>query len=122
MILSAYIPETPVAPTTLISTNTVVITWIAPDEHGSPITEYTIKIRDSTGVYLSELTDCDGTDTLIVASTQCIVPLTTLYATPFELIKGDSIDVKVSAHNVYGESDLSPVGSGANVVTIPEEV
>lgn len=33
---------------------------------------------------------------------------------------GDSIDVKVAAHNLYGMGNYSPVGSGANIVLIPE--
>jgi len=49
------------------------------------------------------------------------VPLATLLATPFDLKKGNSIDIRVLAANVYGESELSPVGSGANVVIIPDE-
>ena len=49
------------------------------------------------------------------------MPLATLLATPFELTKGNSIDIRVLAANLYGESELSPVGSGANVVITPEE-
>lgn len=48
------------------------------------------------------------------------MPLATLLATPFELTKGNSIDIRVLAANLYGESELSPVGSGANVVITPE--
>jgi hypothetical protein len=34
-------------------------------------------------------------------------------------VLGDSIDVKVSASNLYGQSDYSPIGSGAQIVLIP---
>jgi hypothetical protein len=46
--------------------------------------------------------------------------LTTLYVAPFNLQLGDSIDVKIAATNVYGTSPFSPVGSGAQVVTVPD--
>lgn len=68
-ILCAYIPESPVTPETAISTNTVVVTWIAPDANGSPITEYTILFRNSVDEFILELGDCDGRDETIVANT-----------------------------------------------------
>jgi hypothetical protein len=40
------------------------------------------------------------------------VPLDILTAAPYGLSKGASIDIKVIAYNVYGDSDYSPVGSG----------
>jgi hypothetical protein len=36
------------------------------------------------------------------------------------LVLGDSIDVKIAAHNIYGMGFYSPVGSGANIVLVPE--
>lgn len=120
VILCAYIPESPVTPITAISTNTVVVTWIAPDPNGSPITEYTILLRNAADEFILELTDCDGRNAEIVANTQCIIPLTTLYVSPFDLQLGDSIDVMISASNIYGTSPYSPVGSGAQVVTVPD--
>lgn len=59
-ILSAEVPEAPVAPVTTISTNTVVLNWVAPDDNGSPITAYTILVRDSSSAFVTELVDCDG--------------------------------------------------------------
>jgi hypothetical protein len=46
-ILAAQIPEQPSAPTTTIDGDDVVITWDLPDINGSPITAYTITIRES---------------------------------------------------------------------------
>ena len=44
-ILAAQIPETPVAPTTIIDGPNTVILWTAPFENGSPIIGYIITIR-----------------------------------------------------------------------------
>lgn len=85
MILCAYIPDIPVAPITTISTNTIVITWVAPADNGTPITSYNVKIRDSSSDYVNELTACDGSDSAIVSTQECTIPLTTLYAAPFNL-------------------------------------
>jgi hypothetical protein len=47
--------------TTVVSNTNVVITWAAPFNGGSPITSYTILIRQSDGVsYSTELNFCDG--------------------------------------------------------------
>ena len=50
----------------------------------------------------------------------CRVPLALLYNSPFNLVLGDSIDVKVTATNIYGDGLASPVGSGANIVLVPD--
>jgi hypothetical protein len=55
VILSAYIPDIPLAPVTAISTNTVVITWSSPTDNGSPITSYSILIRDDSSDFVAEL-------------------------------------------------------------------
>jgi hypothetical protein len=44
-----------------------------------------------------------------------------LYLSPFNLILGDSIDAIVVASNVYGDSDASVVGSGGNIVYVPDK-
>jgi len=41
------------------------------------------------------------------------VPLADLTSSPFNLILGDHVDVKVIATNLYGSSDFSSVGDGA---------
>ncbi len=46
-------------------------------------------------------------------ATECIIPLTTLTASPSSLSLGDSIDFKVLAINAYGASGFSEVGGGA---------
>lgn len=84
-VLSAYIPDIPVAPVSTISTNTVVLTWIAPSDNGSAITSYSILVRDSSSDYVTELTSCDGSNSIILAAQECTIPLQTLYDAPFNL-------------------------------------
>jgi hypothetical protein len=48
------------------------------------------------------------------------VRISQLIVAPFHLPYGSSIHAKVEAHNMYGISDLSPVGNGAVILTIPD--
>lgn len=50
----------------------------------------------------------------------CRIPLSVLTAAPFNLILGNSIDASVTATNIYGNSDPSMVGSGGNIVYVPD--
>jgi hypothetical protein len=82
------------------------VTWIAPDNGGSAITEYTIFIRESdlTNYYI-ELSNCDGSEDGIVAAISCTIPVTVLKAAPFNLPWGSDVYAKVLATNIYGSSD-----------------
>jgi len=119
VILSAYVPAQPVAPSTSIDANTVVVTWTEPSDNGSEITHYQIVFKDSTGDYLTELIQCDGSTPAIYTGLECTVLLDTLTASPFNLALGDSIDVRVTAYNTYGAGLISAAGSGANIVLVP---
>jgi len=44
-VLAAQIPSTPAAPTTSFDGTNVIVTWTAPNNGGSAITAYTIKIQ-----------------------------------------------------------------------------
>lgn len=48
------------------------------------------------------------------------MPLSVLTSSPFNLVLGDSVDVIVTAQNVYGDSLESAEGSGANIVLVPD--
>lgn len=68
-IFHALVPEQPAAPTTTISGDNVVVTWLAPSENGSTISSYTIAFRESDGItFTEEVTNCDGVDSSIVFS------------------------------------------------------
>lgn len=49
-----------------------------------------------------------------------MIPLSTLTNAPFNLALGDSIVLRVIAHNIYGPSLTSEEGSGANIVLAPD--
>ncbi len=56
---------------------------------------------------------CNGAYASIASNLQCTVPLADLTSTPFFLLLGDHVDVKVLAINDYGSSAFSAVGDGA---------
>lgn len=69
-ILAAQIPAVPTAPVTTWykETDEVVVSWVAPDNGGSPITSYTIFIRQSDlTTYTEGIVTCDGSDATILA-------------------------------------------------------
>jgi len=69
-VRAAAKPDPPAAPvTTVVSNTSVVITWAAPFNGGSPLTSYTILIRQVDGVsYSTELTSCDGSSASVLAA------------------------------------------------------
>jgi hypothetical protein len=50
----------------------------------------------------------------------CTVPTTSLLVAPFLLPWGSSIYAQVVAQNIYGVSEISLVGNGAIILTIPD--
>lgn len=50
----------------------------------------------------------------------CSIPLDTLTAAPFNLVLGDRIEALIVASNIYGDSQVSVIGAGANVVYVPD--
>jgi hypothetical protein len=122
-ILAAQISDIPTAPTTTISDRwNVVIDWTAPYSGGSVITSYTIEIRTAdVTIWQVDSTDCDGSDSTIIAATQCTVLVSTLKSAPFEIAWGSSIYAKVIATNYLGSSLASQAGNGAIILTYPDE-
>ena len=49
----------------------------------------------------------------MISARSCAVSLETLKANPYNLVKDDSVRIKVVSVNVYGDSVQSDVGSGA---------
>jgi hypothetical protein len=99
----------------------VLIDWVAPFNGGTAITGYRIYIRQTDGgVYTQDLVTCNGASGVIIAATACQVPLTTLTTAPYSLSLGATVDVKLIAYNAYGDSAFSSVGTGANIVGLPD--
>jgi hypothetical protein len=117
-ILTAQVPAQPIAPLTTWSPDDVIVTWTAPDNGGSPITGYTVSIKESDlATYTVDLVNCDmSSDT----SVTCTIPVTTLRTTPYSLEWGTSVYAKVIAINVYGNSLESAEGNGAVITTTPD--
>ena len=68
-ILCAFVPNTPIAPSSHIDNSNTIITWTEPSNNGSPVTAYTVTIKNSVGNFISDLTHCNGVETAIVAAT-----------------------------------------------------
>jgi hypothetical protein len=94
-ILCAFVPDTPVAPSSTVLGSNAIISWTVPANNGSPITTYTVTIRNSANSYITDLNNCNGGQAEIVAAASCTIPLATLITAPFSLSLGSSIDVRV---------------------------
>ena len=117
------IPATPAAPTTTLSGSNIVVSWTAPSDNGSTITSYTIKIKHNDSSFSTELTNCDGSDATIKATTQCTIPVTTLQASPYSLPDLSTVKATVLATNAEGPSGTSAEGGTAvlpNTATAPD--
>lgn len=119
-ILAAQIPGTPQAPTTTSIGQNIQITWSAPDDGGASITAYSIFIQQADGVsYSLSLQNCNGSSPAIVTSRTCLVPNIVLNTSPFNLVWGSSVNVKITVTNIIGTSTLSAIGGGAILVNGP---
>jgi hypothetical protein len=99
-ILAAQAPARPAAPQTVFQPDSVTITWKTPNDGGSPITGFTVSIRESDGEsFTVDAAYCDVSTALT-----CTVPVSTLRAEPYSLEWGSSVYAKVVATNAYGDS------------------
>jgi hypothetical protein len=113
-LLCAFKPDPPLTASTANSNALVTIAWGEPIANGSPITAYKILVEEKdTGVFTQEAVDCDGTSADVVSTRQCTIQLETLRASPYNLVKDDSVNVKIVSVNFYGDSLESVIGSGA---------
>jgi hypothetical protein len=67
-LLCAFIPAVPIAPTTSVSADQVILNWLAPNDNGSVITSYRILIVQQDGVYSEDTVNCDGSDSATIAA------------------------------------------------------
>lgn len=73
-----------------------------------------------TTTFTFEANDCVGTDATVISNSECLINISTLLAAPYGVDGGDHISAKVSASNVYGESDRSAEGNGAYYTRVPD--
>jgi hypothetical protein len=96
----------------------VIVSWTAPNNGGSPITGYTVTIREGDGLsYTTDLAHCDMAAS---TATTCTIPVTALRSSPYSLEWGASVFAKVFATNNYGNSLVSDPGNGAIITTTPD--
>jgi hypothetical protein len=112
-LLCAFISDAPLTVTTANVNELVSISWSEPVTNGSPITAYKIFVQEQGSTFTEETVECVGTDSSIIASRTCTIALATLKASPYLLVKDDSVVAKIVSVNFYGESILSTQGSGA---------
>jgi hypothetical protein len=101
--------------------DSVLIDWEAPDNKGSAIVGYRVKIKgvDDYGyTYNQDL--CSDSNPLMVTDSQCSVPIYILMDWPYNLPWGSSISASLYAFNSYGDSDSSEYGNGAIITTSPD--
>ena len=93
-VLTMNLPSTAQIPrTSLVGTN-IIIDWDVPYSGGSnvEIRAYDVRIKNSVGEFVNELTYCDGVDATIITNTQCSIPMETLRdPSSFNLVRGDIV-------------------------------
>jgi hypothetical protein len=90
-------------------------------DNGSPVTQYKVFVKEiDTGSFTLESVDCDGSTSLVIATKECLINISTLLALPYSVDGGDSIYAKVSAVNFYGEFARSTEGNGAYYTRVPD--
>lgn len=111
-MIATSVPSQPAAPTVALLGTNVAITWSEPTTNYAAITSYRIKIQKRVGAALTDFVEdttlCDGSHNTVLSSRKCLIPMSALLTTPYNLLKGDAIYARVSATNSRGESVESP--------------
>lgn len=71
--------------TTVVGAN-AIFNWTKPAENGTPIIGYYVYIRRSDLTFVIDTAICNGFNATVVQNTQCIVPLSILTASPYNLL------------------------------------
>jgi hypothetical protein len=96
------------------------VSWILPNTNGDAVSKYLIEMKQqNSNSWGSDLTNCDGTKSSIVQSTQCVIPMsvfTSNYGYSFDQL----VIFRVSGSNSigFGPSSL-PNTVGARVRSVP---
>jgi hypothetical protein len=96
------------------------VSWNEPFANGSPITAYKILIRRKDLTFTQESFECVGSSAALISSRTCLISLTLLKASPYLLIKEDSVVAQIISVNVYGDSVQVVTGSGAVIADLPD--
>jgi hypothetical protein len=100
------------------ATGGLLVSWTAPYDNAQTITAYKIEVQYGTD-WSEETAGCDASDATIMSNMYCIIPLSALRATPFDLVYGDLLQARASAYNVYGWGETSDAAGAQTVRTEP---
>jgi hypothetical protein len=73
----------------------VKVKWEAPDDRGSEITAYRVKVLASDGLTLIESDLCHNSDASLVVTLQCYIPMSEIVSDPIALAYNDLIKIQV---------------------------
>lgn len=97
-----------------------MVAWYEPDTNGAEITSYKIQLKELDGDFSEDLVNCDGTQSSIVSSRTCFIPVSVFKTEPYNQPWGASIYAIVSATNIKGESENSDEGNGCIIIYQPD--
>jgi len=80
-VLSAYKPYQPLSPATQNEGNDVKLSWLKPQNGGTPITDYVIQVQNFRGEYVEFIGACADKLTLMT----CSIPAQDFGNAPFSL-------------------------------------
>jgi hypothetical protein len=100
LIKTIRIPDQLAPVVTSLQGDNVLIEWIQPYLGGDTLlVEYNITIRGKDDRMYNQLTYCSGQDSLVKMNNECYIPMSTFWASPFNLVQDDLIQIKVAARN-----------------------
>lgn len=91
-----------------------------PVDNGAAVTTIKVYVKQyNTTAYILEQTDCQGQTVNVINNRVCYIGLSTLKQSPYNLVSNETVYVKVTASNVYGES-IATFTSGAVIYSYPD--
>ena len=121
-MLAASRPDQITGVTTSIDSSTggVVIDWSLPNSRGSDILSYIVEVQSQLGSWIEPGNGCDSSSTEMLEARSCIVEMSQLISSTYDLVFDDLVEVRVSAVNGIGQSSVSDVNAdGARVKVVP---
>jgi len=124
-IVASGVPDKPPDVVVSLSNNQVKFKFDPPaTTNFASVTSYQLKIYDNSYTTShEELTYCDASDSDIISQLYCLVPMTTITASVFNIAVGSPIVAQVRAYNINGWSSFSDDNSvGINAQTVPDQI